>query len=353
MSMILIGILLFACVRCCLVPYQTYMGADYQTLSDSPSENELAREISRATQHLYMHLLAARGAGAQVQSTKEQMAAATKIQAAKRGKDARAQVRSQRVAAAKAAEAADGPSAAGRPSVGSTLPKGSPPKGAGSTLPKGSPQKGSPPRSTSPQKPSTTHPEGVQHPIGSSEIGKPGSGASTLQTLHETIREQELALQRLVPEQSPYKNSRHQQEAVAPPHLSCSSPLSPPSSQGILVTVEKAAADLAAAADDALACAFAFATGLDLDRLSSPLSMSEISKLLTEAALACVVDWATGRLLRADLVSTSECSLSPSTNCVIGSSGSRRIFVESDASDSESLSVCGGGPSSPRRVAVA
>ena len=114
-----------------------------------------------------------------------------------------------------------------------------------------------------------------------------------------------------------------------------------------------AAADLAAAADDALACAFAFATGLDLDRLSSPLSMSEISKLLTEAALACVVDWAAGRLLRADLVSTSECSLSPSTNCVIGSSGSRRIFVESDASDSESLSVCGGGPSSPRRVAVA
>jgi hypothetical protein len=70
-----------------------------------------------------------------------------------------------------------------------------------------------------------------------------------LQTLHETIREQELALQRLVPEQSPYKHSRHQQEAVTPPHLSSSSPLSPPSSQGILVTVEKAAADLAAAVE--------------------------------------------------------------------------------------------------------
>ena len=70
-----------------------------------------------------------------------------------------------------------------------------------------------------------------------------------MQTLHETIREQELALQRLVPEQSPYKHSRQQQEAVAPPHLSSSSPLSPPSSQGILVTVEKAAADFAAAVE--------------------------------------------------------------------------------------------------------
>jgi ATPase subunit of ABC transporter with duplicated ATPase domains len=37
---------------------------------------------------------------------KEEIAAATKIQAAKRGKDARAQVRSQRVAAAEAAEVA-------------------------------------------------------------------------------------------------------------------------------------------------------------------------------------------------------------------------------------------------------
>jgi hypothetical protein len=70
-----------------------------------------------------------------------------------------------------------------------------------------------------------------------------------LQTLHETIREQELALQRLVPEQSLSKHSRQQQETVAPPHLSSSSPLSPPSSQGILVTVEKAAADFAAAVE--------------------------------------------------------------------------------------------------------
>ena len=466
LSMILIGILLFACVRWCLAPYQTYMGADYQTLSDSPSDNELAREINRATQHLCMHLLAVfrSGAGAQVQSTKEQLAAATTIQAAKRGKDARAQVRSQRVAAARAAEAAD------EPSAGSTLPKGSPPKGAGSTLPKraaqkGSPLKatspqkpstthpegvqhpigvepaqtaaesakpaaesakpaapakpaaaaakpaaesaepaapakpaasGSPPRSTSPQKPSTTHPEGVQYPIGASEIGKPGSGASasdrgdgpsaglhndhkqsgplsnrdksgrsrtdkpkakakapelsyrapmssvaeapaeqpkpqeqvesaeelraaqrlarekmrqkssSLQsarearqgpeargnganagekriTLDETIIGQELALQRLVPEQSPSKLSRQQQEAVAPPHpqrdsttassrssraaqraaemplasgtrggSSCS-PLSPPSSQGNLVKAEKTAAEEAAAAEKAAA----------------------------------------------------------------------------------------------------
>jgi len=56
-----------------------------------------------------MLLLAAcrSGARAQVLSIKEEIAAATKIQAAKRGKDARAQVRSQRVAVAEAAEAAE------------------------------------------------------------------------------------------------------------------------------------------------------------------------------------------------------------------------------------------------------
>ena len=72
-----------------------------------------------------------------------------------------------------------------------------------------------------------------------------------MQTLHETIREQELALQRLVPEQSPSKHSRQQQEAVAPPHLSSCSPLSPPSSQGISAMAEKTAADLAAAVESA------------------------------------------------------------------------------------------------------
>ena len=63
-----------------------------------------------------MLLLAAcrRGALAQVQSMKEEIAAATKIQAAKRGKDARAQVRSQRVAAAEAAEAAEAAAARAR-----------------------------------------------------------------------------------------------------------------------------------------------------------------------------------------------------------------------------------------------
>ena len=45
---------------------------------------------------------------------KEEIAAATKIQAAKRGKDARAQVRAQRVAAAEAAEAAEAAAARAR-----------------------------------------------------------------------------------------------------------------------------------------------------------------------------------------------------------------------------------------------
>jgi hypothetical protein len=116
--------------------------------------------------------------------------------------------------------------------------------------------------------------------------------------LDETIREQELALKRLVPEQSPSKHSRQQQEAVAPPHplrdsttassmssragqrdsttassrssraaqraaetplasgtrggSSCS-PLSPPNSQGNLVTAETTAAEEAAAGEKAAA----------------------------------------------------------------------------------------------------
>ena len=249
--------MLCACLWRGYAPWQPAKGADYQTLSDSPSENDLAR------------------------------------------------------------------AAAGRPSAGSTLPKGSPPKGAGSTLPKRSPQKGSPPRSTSPQKPSTTHPEGVQYPIGARGSplrstsppptdgladrvllddlvtspqeapksqwgrsvglspprrlapkgspawarGEPHAGVVALLALHETIREQELALQRLVRNlTSPSSRSSqgHRQlqvigvqRAAETPLASGTrggsscSPLSPPSSQGISAMAEKVAAEKGATEEGA------------------------------------------------------------------------------------------------------